>query len=71
MDALEIGRAIRVARKRLKITQADAGELAGISERTLRDIEKGKDGVALAAYINLLDVVGLSLAVTSGGADGR
>lgn len=71
MDSVEIGSALRTARKRLGITQSDAADLADISERTVRDIEKGKDGTAFSAYVRLADVVGLSLELRTGDADGR
>lgn len=71
MDSVEIGSALRPARKRLGITQADAADHVEISERTVRDIEKGKDGAAFSAYVRLADVVGLGLELRTGGADGR
>lgn len=71
LNAAEIGKTLRGARKRLGVTQADAAELAGLSERTVRDIEKGKDGSSFAAYLGLANVVGLQIELVGGGTDGR
>lgn len=61
MDVLEIGEAIKERRKHLKITQANLAEISGISERTLRDIEKGLANPELASLIQLCEVLGLEL----------
>lgn len=71
MNAVDIGLALRAARKRLGITQSDAADLAGISERTVRDVEKGKDGADVSAYLRFAEVVGLSLERRAGGVASR
>ncbi len=55
----EVGSAIRAARKRHRLTQPQLAELAGISERTVRDIEKGSASVSFAAVIAVAAVLGL------------
>lgn len=71
MEVSEIGRRLRLARKRLGVTQADAAELAGMSERTVRDIEKGKDSPSFAAYVALAHVVGMRIELAGVEPDGR
>lgn len=63
MEVSEIGRSLRLPRKRLGVTQTDAAELADILERTVRDIEKGKDSPSFAAYAELAHVVGMWIEV--------
>ena len=65
VDAKEIGKRVREARKHLGVTQADAAELAGISERTVREIEQGNARSSFAAYLSLANVVGLRIELTS------
>ncbi|MGB5929396.1 MAG: helix-turn-helix domain-containing protein [Cyclobacteriaceae bacterium] len=63
MDIKEIGEVIKERRKFLRITQEDLGEISGISERTLRDIEKGLANPELASLMNLCEVLGLELTI--------
>jgi len=63
MDVKEIGSTVRERRKFLKITQEDLGDIAGISERTLRDIEKGLANPELESLMKLCDVLGLELTI--------
>ena len=61
--ATEIGAAIRAARKESGLTQQQLGELSGLSDRTIRDIETGAGGPGLRAVLAVVDVLGLRLAV--------
>lgn len=70
VDAAEVGKALRTARKSLGVTQRDAAELAGMSERTVRDIERGRASASFSAYLDLADVVGATIQVTRAGSDG-
>lgn len=64
MDDLEaVGAVIRRARKDNRLTQLQLAELAAISERTLRDIEKGRPSVALGAVAGVAAVLGLRVVV--------
>jgi len=63
MDIKEIGTTVKVRRKFLKITQEDLAEISGISERTLRDIEKGLTNPELASLMKLCEVLGLELTI--------
>jgi y4mF family transcriptional regulator len=58
-----IGKAIQTRRKSRKIVQADLAEIAGISTRTLRDIEKGIANPELETLIKVCHVLGMSIKV--------
>ena len=55
-----------VARRRtaLGLTQVDLAELAGVSERFVRALEKGKPTVQLNLVEAVLTTLGLSLTIT-------
>lgn len=59
--ARAIGDAIRDARRSAGLTQGDHAAIAGVSERTLRDIERGTGAAGLAAVIRVASAVGLAL----------
>ncbi|QSE99319.1 helix-turn-helix transcriptional regulator [Fulvivirga lutea] len=63
MDIKKIGETVKERRKFLKITQEDLAEISGISERTLRDIEKGSANPELASLMKLCEVLGLELSI--------
>jgi y4mF family transcriptional regulator len=63
MDTKHIGIYLRKRRRVLKITQEDLADIAGVSERTLRDIEKGIANPELASLIKICEVLGLRLNV--------
>ena len=63
MDIKKIGEVIRERRKFLKITQEDLADISGISERTLRDIEKGLANPELESLMKLCEVLGLELTI--------
>jgi len=59
-DALKrLGRNIRTARLRRKLSREELAERVGISRYVLADIEKGKPTTAIAAYLGALWVLGL------------
>ena len=62
--ATEIGIAVRRARKEAGLTQQQLGELAGVSDRTLRDIESGAGSPALRTVLTVAAVLGLQVTVT-------
>lgn len=64
MTSVEIGAAIRRARQDARLTQTQLGELAGMSDRTVRDIEKGSPAPSVGAVLALLDALGLIVTVT-------
>lgn len=63
MDTKEIGEKIKIRRKFLKITQDDLADIAEVSERTLRDIEKGLANPELQSLLKICDVLGLELKI--------
>ncbi|SDB93527.1 transcriptional regulator, y4mF family [Raineyella antarctica] len=52
---------VRRRRRELGLTQVDAAELAGVSERFVRLVEGGKDSVRLDKLEMLLATLGLEL----------
>lgn len=52
---------VRQRRKELGLTQVDAAELAGVSERFVRLVESGKVSVRLDKLEALLGALGLEL----------
>jgi y4mF family transcriptional regulator len=63
MDIKEIAETIRERRRFLKITQEDLADISGVSERTLRDIEKGLANPELESLMKLCEVLGLELTI--------
>lgn len=61
MDKKALGNSIRERRKFLKITQEDLADISGISERTLRSIEKGEANPEFNSLLKICDVLGLSI----------
>lgn len=55
----EIGAAIREARQSYDLTQQDLADLLGVSDRTLRNLEKGDGSVAFGTVLAALQAVGL------------
>lgn len=54
-----LGRNIRTARLRHKLSREELAERVGISRYVLADIEKGKPTTAIAAYLGALWALGL------------
>lgn len=55
---------VRQRRRELGLSQVDAAELAGVSERFVRLVESGKESVRLDKLTALLDTLGLELRAT-------
>jgi len=64
-DLGEIAAAVRNARRRHGLTQADLAGLAGTGVRFVGDLERGKPNVALDKVLAVLAALGLRLAVIS------
>ena len=56
---VQVGENIKLARLRRKLSTEQVAERANISRPTLWNIEKGTGGVAMAAYAQVLFVLGL------------
>ena len=54
-----LGRNIRTARVRRKLPQKDLARRIGVSRFVVADIEKGKPGTGIAAYVGALWALGL------------
>ncbi|MGD8169157.1 helix-turn-helix domain-containing protein [Herbiconiux sp. P16] len=62
-DAVAVGAAIRAARKNNLLSQGQLAELAGVSERTVRDIEKGRGSVSFGSVVAAAAVLGLRIGI--------
>lgn len=58
-----MGKAIRARRKSRKIVQVDLADIAGISPRTLRDIENGTANPELETLMKICQVLGMEIKV--------
>jgi y4mF family transcriptional regulator len=58
-----IGDLIKSRRKSRKILQEDLAEIAGISPRTLRDIEKGTANPELETLMKICEALGMKVKV--------
>lgn len=58
----EIGAEIRHRRQRLRLTQQDTADLAGVNRRLVSEVERGRAAVTLRRLIAICDAVGLELA---------
>ena len=66
IDFLEnLGKQIRDRRNYLNITQVDLAEIAGVSLRSLIDIEQGKGNPSLNQLMKILDVLGMKVEITN------
>lgn len=63
--AVSTGAAIRRARKDAGLTQMQLSELAGLSDRTVRQIENGSGSPSFRAVLAVLSVLGLTLTVST------
>ena len=65
MNSLELGMAIRVARKRLRVTQTELAMTAGVGLRYLIELERGKPTARMEGVFKVLHTLGLKLNVTT------
>ncbi len=66
---VQVGENIKLARLRRKLSAEQVAERANISRPTLWNIEKGGGGVAMAAYAQVLFVLGLEKDLLKLGSD--
>ncbi len=59
----DLGAAVRDARKQQGVDQLLLADLAGVSDRFIRDLEHGKPTVRLREVLRVLDALGLTLQV--------
>ena len=55
----QLGRRIRIARLRRRLTQLEVATRIGVSRFVVADLEKGKPSTGIAAYLGALWVLGL------------
>ena len=64
LDSAEaLGKAIRLRRKELRLTQGELAAVAGTSLRFVSEVERGKPTARLDGVLRLLAALGLSLDV--------
>jgi DNA-binding XRE family transcriptional regulator len=61
----KLGKLITSRREQLRLTQLDLATIAGISDATVRFIEKGRPGVSIANWVKVANIVGLDFSLTT------
>ncbi|MDO5511884.1 helix-turn-helix transcriptional regulator [Corynebacterium sp.] len=64
MNPDDIGTAARIRRQELGLRQWELADLAGVSERLIREIERGKPGLRLDTLLRVLDVLGYQVTLS-------
>jgi len=64
-----LGEAVRRRREELRLRQAEVAELAGCSQRFVHQVEHGKSSSRLDKLLDVLEVLGLGLALVPGRGD--
>jgi y4mF family transcriptional regulator len=64
--AASLAEAVRRRRTDLGLRQAEVADLAGCSQRFVHTVEQGKPSLRLDKILDVLEVLGLSLAVVPG-----
>ncbi len=62
-NSKDLGDAIRLERKRLKVTQKELALTAGVGLRYLIELERGKTTARIEGVFKILQVLGMKLAV--------
>lgn len=60
----EFGRKIVLQREKLGLTQMDLASLCELSDLTIRNIERGKEGTAIGNWLNVADKLGMKFELT-------
>ncbi|OYO14244.1 transcriptional regulator [Enemella evansiae] len=63
MESTDVANSFRERRRELGLNQAEAAELAGVSERFLRSLEAGKPTVRLDKVLQVATTLGLTVEV--------
>ena len=61
MDVAALGEVIRANRKAKRLTQRDLADLSGVSDRFLRELEKGKLSAEIGKVMDVLSTLGFEL----------
>lgn len=59
----ELGQVVQKARKEARLTQVQLAELVGVSDKTMRDIERGTGTPSFANIVATIQTLGLELEV--------
>jgi HTH-type transcriptional regulator/antitoxin HipB len=62
---LALGRALRDARRRKRLTQQQLADLAGVTQPTVSNVERGVSRVSLTTLLRILAALKLELIVQS------
>lgn len=65
--SLELGGAIREARKRTKLDQETTADLIGVGPRFLSEVERGKPSARIGLVLKVLERLGLEVWVSPRG----
>lgn len=60
----EVGRVIRLRRKELGYTQTEIAEFAGVSQRLISEIERGKPTVAFETVMRVANGLGIDFVLS-------
>jgi HTH-type transcriptional regulator/antitoxin HipB len=60
----QIGTAVKVARKQLRVTQKDLALTSGTGLRFIIELEKGKPTCQIGKVLTVLQTLGIKLAIT-------
>ena len=62
-NASDLAQAVRASRRSAGITQQELADLAGVSVRTISELEAGESAISFSRLMAVLAVLGLSLSV--------
>jgi y4mF family transcriptional regulator len=62
-STLDLGELVRSVRKAQGLTQLDVAGLAGLSNRFVIDLERGKETLQMQKVLDVLSLLGLEVAV--------
>lgn len=57
----DLGRALKMRRKKLSLTQVEAGEKFNLTQKTVSNIENGRPGVQLDTLFRLMSALNLEI----------
>ena len=61
--AQNFGQRVRRIRKEERLTQLELSYMVGVSDKTIRDIERGKPGPSFGSVLKTAEVLGIYLVV--------
>ncbi len=61
----DVGKIVRIARKNIRVTQADLALASGTGLRFIIDLEKGKPTCQIGKVLNVLQTLGIEVSLIS------